>query len=72
MANPELKHAEETLHDAKERVADAAERARDVAADLYDQAQAWLEESGPRAIGAAAIIAAVGIVGYMIGRNHRS
>jgi ElaB/YqjD/DUF883 family membrane-anchored ribosome-binding protein len=64
--------ADRFASDASPRVKEALNQVSDVAGDLYDRASSWLGEEDNRKYGFIALVAAVGIFGFFMGRNFRS
>lgn len=67
--------SERFAREAREQTGQVSEMmggAREKAGEFYDQASTWVSENYGKSIAAVAVLAAVGVLGYMIGRGSRS
>lgn len=58
--------------DARQRASEVLEDASERASEFYDTASTWVTENYGRSLAAVAVLAAVGVIGYMIGKNART
>ncbi|MCM2321886.1 MAG: hypothetical protein NDJ90_01345 [Oligoflexia bacterium] len=84
MANPNLSEKTEStassIRDASERFAreaksdakDMINDASEAASEFYDRASLWVQDNYGKSIAIVATLAAVGMFGYVLGRNQRS
>jgi hypothetical protein len=81
---PNLRNAKETMtegfqntmHTATDKIsqvrsqaAGIADEATDMASEFYNNASTWLNSNTGRVVAGVAIVSAVGVFGYFIGRN---
>jgi ElaB/YqjD/DUF883 family membrane-anchored ribosome-binding protein len=64
--------AQNFANDASPRVKEAYNQVSDVASDLYERASGWLSEGNNKNYGFVAMVAAVGVLGFFLGRGSRS
>ncbi len=54
-----------------ERARDAFDEASEMATEFYNRASHWLEGNYGKAVGAVAVLAAVGFLGFYLGKSSR-
>ncbi len=62
----------ENVKDGMKKATDIADQASDVASEFYENATTWLNSNYGRVITGVAIVSAIGVFGYFLGRKSSS